>query len=79
MLTIVQFSTKDEELSRITAHFGKAWYVEVDGDNDNDGDDPLHPFATITRGVEAAASGDVVLVGAGTHKGSRLVYKRWVG
>lgn len=47
---------------------GAAWHVATDGDDGATGQ-ATDPFATIARAITAAAAGDTVLLGDGTHVG----------
>ncbi|MDR0413565.1 MAG: T9SS type A sorting domain-containing protein [Dysgonamonadaceae bacterium] len=53
-------------------HFAADYYVSTTGDDANPGTIDA-PFATIQKGVEAAAAGDIVYVRGGTYKPERRV------
>ncbi len=50
----------------IIKHAGPVWHVSVEGGNDNDGS-LNYPFATFTKAIEMAISGDTVFVFEGTY------------
>ena len=58
----------------LTAHFGKAWFVAIDGDDANSGESPEDAFAHPQTAVSAASDGDAIIVADGVYGNSSNSY-----
>ena len=56
-------------ISGITAAQADIWYVKTDGSDSNSGASWEEAFETIQAGMDAAVSGDTVVIGDGTYLG----------
>ena len=56
-----------ERALHLTLFGGHIWYVNVDGDDSNTGQDPDDAFATIGMAITAAGAGDAISIKAGTY------------
>ncbi|MDD9931713.1 MAG: fibronectin type III domain-containing protein [Candidatus Marinimicrobia bacterium] len=55
-----------DEVSAIPEYEGPIWWVAVDGDNADDGDE-ANPFVTINHAVQIAGDGHTVMIKPGTY------------
>ncbi len=59
----------------LAATFGSAWYVSraENASDENNGNSPDAPFATLTKALEMAADGDAIWIGDGTYTNGAAV------